>query len=67
MTSAAPPPGARAQRVAAGWFLFVAAIGLSIVLGMRGLLRPLLPLLVVAAIVWVASRVVRALKAPPPP
>ncbi|MFO1076910.1 MAG: hypothetical protein U1E73_04200 [Planctomycetota bacterium] len=64
MTTAA---GRSPQRVAAGWFLFFAAIGAVALLAMRGLLRPLLPVLVLAAVVWGVGRVVRALKAPPPP
>lgn len=67
MTPTVTPPGGRAHRVAAGWFLFIAAIGLLILLGIRGLLRPMLPVIGIAAVVWVMGRVVRAIKAPPPP
>ena len=56
------PPG----RTAAGYVLGICGIGVLVVLWLRGLLRPLLPLLLAVGAALVVRRIWRAITAPPP-
>jgi hypothetical protein len=51
-------------RLAASYALGICGIGVIIVLWMRGLLRPLLPVLLLVAFVLIVRRVIKAITAP---
>lgn len=52
------------RKQAAGYFLGVCGIGLLVLLWFRGLLRPMMPVLIILAGVLVLMRVIKAIRAP---
>lgn len=59
-------PNLPPQRLAAGYFLAFVFLAFAVLLWLRGLGRILLPLALVAIVVVVLTRIVRAIKAPLP-
>ena len=58
------PKSASPTRLAASYALGLCGITVLVLLWMRGLLRPMLPVLVLVALVLVLRRVIKAVRAP---